>query len=164
MTYQELKKVYTKYIDVPHKQESSNSIDVALNIGLTVKNSIGCRQDFKDQYPLYKCNAAYTLFNGEYTIYYNEKYAYRNFSIAHEVAHHLLEHCSDGVREHHDANLLAAIIVTPNISSNKIKSATVLSENYLIPYSVACEYFAELKDEQRTNKNHLRHWLFSIIP
>lgn len=86
------------------------------------------------------------------------------FSIAHEVAHHLLEHCSDGVREHHDANLLAAIIVTPNISSNKIKSATVLSENYLIPYSVACEYFAELKDEQRTNKNHLRHWLFSIIP
>lgn len=164
MTYQELKKIYTKYIDIPHKQESSNSIDVALNIGLTVKNSIGCRKDFKDNYPLYNCNAIYALVDGEYTIYYNEKYAYRNFSIAHEVAHHLLEHCSDGNREHHDANLLAAIIVTPNISCNKIKSAKDLSENYLIPYSVACEYFAELKYEKRTNKNHLRHWLFSIIP
>ena len=146
MIYQQLEKIAKKYITEESTEFPADAFKLAKQLDLRVKNSIECKQDFKDQYPLYKCNAAYTLVNGEYTIYHDEKYAYKNFSVAHEIAHHLLEHCSDGVKEHHDANLLAAILLLSpeNIVKNKIKHAVELSLKCLIPYNVACEYWADL--------------------
>lgn len=147
MKFQQLEAIAKKYITGSFVEFPVNAFELAKQLSLRVKNSIECKNDFKDKYPLYNCNAVYTLVYGEYTIYYDEKYAYKNFSVAHEIAHHLLEHCSDGVREHHDANLLAAILILPpeSILKNKIKNATELSEKYLIPYSVACEYWIEIK-------------------
>lgn len=148
MKFQQLEAIAKKYTTGNLAEFPVNAFEIAKQLNLRVKNSIECKKDFKDNYPLYNCNAVYTLVNGEYTIYYDEKYAYKNFSVAHEIAHHLLEHCSDGVREHHDANLLAAILLLPpdSISQNNIKNAVDLSEKYLIPCSVACEYWVEIKD------------------
>lgn len=148
MNFQQLEKIAEKHITKNPTVFPEDAFELAKQLNLRVKNSIECKREFKDNYPLYKCNAAYTLANGEYTIYYDEKYAYKNFSVAHEIAHHLLEHCSDGVKEHHDANLLAAILLLSpeGISKNKIKSAIELSEKCLVPYNVACEYWAEIKN------------------
>ena len=148
MNFQQLKKIAEKYITEESTEFPADAFKLAKQLNLSVKNSIECKQDFKDKYPLYNCNAAYTLVNGEYTIYHDEKYAYKNFSVAHEIAHHLLEHCSDGVREHHDANLLAAILLLSpeNIVKNKIKSEVELSLKCLIPYNVACEYWTEINN------------------
>lgn len=144
MTYQELRDIYIKYIEIPCMEKTSNAIDIALDLGLAVKNSMGCKQDFPDKNPLRNNDAIYALFKGEFTIYYDEKSAYKNFAIAHEIAHHLLRHTSDGVEQHHDANILAAIIVTTN-KEQKTESAITLSEKYKIPYVIAREYYAELK-------------------
>lgn len=144
MTYQELRDIYIKYIEVPCMEKTANAVDIALDLGLTVKNSMGFKQDFPDKNSLQNNNAIYALYKGEFIIYYDEKSAYKNFAIAHEIAHHLLRHTADGVEQHHDANILAAIIVTTN-KKQEMESAITLSEKYKIPYIVAREYYAELK-------------------
>ena len=123
-----------------------DSFELARSFNLRIKNSTECKQDFPDKNPLSSNNAIYALFKGEYTIYYDEKYAYKNFAIAHEIAHHLLRHESDGAVQHHDSNLLAAMLVAPNdlIMSQKIKSAKELSLNCSIPIGVAEEYWKHI--------------------
>lgn len=164
MNFQQLEKIAEKYIVINYNNFPANAFELARKLNLRVKNSIECKKDFKDKYPLYNCNAVYTLVNGEYTIYYDEKYAYKNFSVAHEIAHHLLEHCTDGAREHHDANLLAAILLLPpkKIVKQKIKNAIELSEKYLIPYNVACEYWVEIKYKIPQKQKIIKYTSFII--
>ena len=168
MNYQQLEKIANRYISSNSIEFPRNAFKMAQELNLRVKNSIECKKDFKENYPLYNCNAAYALVNGEYTIYHDEKYAYKNFSVAHEIAHHLLEHCSDAVKEHHDANLLAAILLLPldGVINNKIKNAIQLSERYLIPYNVACEYWSEIKDivcPKNIFKNKVTYLISGIV-
>lgn len=164
MNFKQLEEIAKKFIVINYNEFPANAFELARRLNLCVKNSIECKKDFKDKYPLYNCNAVYTLVNGEYTIYYDEKYVYKNFSVAHEIAHHLLEHCTDGAREHHDANLLAAILLLPpkNTIKSKIKNAIELSEKYLIPYNVACEYWAEIKNKIPQERKIIKHISFII--
>jgi len=159
LNFEQLERIAERHITKNTNKIPANAFELAQKLNLRVKNSIECKQDFKEQYPLYKCNAAYTLVNGEYTIYHDEKYAYKNFSVAHEIAHHLLEHYSDGIREHHDANLLAAIILLSpeGIKKNKIKNATELSEKCLIPYDVAIEYWSNIKNISKPPKKRIKY-------
>ncbi len=164
LNFKQLEKIAEKYIVINYNDFPSNAFELARKLNLRTKNSIECKKDFKDKYPLYNCNAVYALVNGEYTIYYDEKYVYKNFSVAHEIAHHLLEHCTDGAREHHDANLLAAILLLPpkKIIKSKIKNAIELSERYLIPYNVACEYWQEIKNKIPNKQKIIKHISFVI--
>lgn len=120
---------------------------IATQLNIRLKNSIECRVDFQDKNPLQNTHAVYALNNGEYTIYYDENYPYKNFSIAHEIAHHLLHHTSDGMAEHHDAQLLAAIMIAPPqmIRKSRIHTAESLSVKCKIPSDVAAMYWQELK-------------------
>ena len=125
---------------------SQDSFELAKSLSIRLKNSMECKQDFPDKNQLRNNNAVYALFKGEFTIYYDEKYAYRNFAIAHEVAHHILQHESDGAVQHHDANILAAILIAPkeSILENRIKNEIELSEKYVIPIEVAQLYWKYL--------------------
>lgn len=153
MDFKELHKIAKTHISLHFVNIPGDAFKIARCLNIRIKNSLECKQDFPDSYPLNNCNAIYAMFKGEYTIYYDEKYAYKNFAIAHEIAHHLLNHRSDGTTQHNDANLLAAIITAPPelVKKNKIKNAIELSEKCLIPYNVACKYWSEIKDTIRTS-------------
>ncbi len=159
MTYKELKRLYDKKIMQKFDILPVNSFNIANMLNLRVKNSIECKLDFKEKYPLTQCNAFIAIFNGEEIIYHDEKYPYKNFSVAHEIAHHLLEHKTDGIEQHKDANLLAAIIVAPVelIKKHKIKSALQLAEQCKIPINVAESYWLEIFPKSNTSnlKNNI---------
>ena len=114
------------------------------------------------------CNACLSLVNGEYIIYHDEKYPYKNFAIAHEIAHYLLGHTSDGIDYHHDAQLLAAIIVAPVelLKKTNIKNASHLSEQCKIPIDIAEEYWADIKDELHSptlSDQSFKYIIFAVI-
>lgn len=151
MTYDELYKIAYKYID--NNSNFSNAFDIAQRLNIRIKNSIEAGRDFiNDKNPLEYCNGCLSMTNGEYTIYYNEKSSYCNFTVAHEIAHYLLHHYSDGSDQHHDANILAAILVAPkkSVIKNKIKNEIELSEKYKIPIEIAQIYweFLDLKSRK----------------
>ena len=146
MEFQELTNIARLNRTTNSKCLPQDSFELARSLNIRVKNSTECKQDFPEKNPLWSNNAIYALFKGEYTIYHDEKYAYKNFAIAHEIAHHLLQHESDGAIQHHDANILAAMLTAPEdlISTYKIKSARDLSLKCAIPISVAEEYWKHL--------------------
>ena len=148
MTYNELYKVAYKYID--NDSNFPNAFVIAQKLNIRTKNSIEAKRDFKNvKNPLEDCNGCLSIVNGEYVIYYNEKSPYNNFVVAHEIAHYFLHHYSDGSDQHHDANILAAILIAPkkSVQNNKIKNEIELSEKYKIPIEVAQIYweFLDLK-------------------
>lgn len=147
MDYKELKIIATKYIDIKSKNIPINAFDIAQELGLRVKNSIEAKQDYAGTTnPLTYANGCLSLIRGEYVIYHDEKDAYKNFTVAHEIAHYLLHHESDGVEQHNEANLLAAILIAPKrlVLKSKIKSSKELSEKCKIPIEVAKSYWAIL--------------------
>ena len=146
MTYRELKKIVDKRLLMHQTSLPIDIFYVASQLNIRIKNSIGAKEDFKDSNPLYSHNTVYAINKGEYTIYYDEHYAYKNFSIAHEISHHLLGHTSDGAKQHQEAQLMACIIVAPVklIHKHKIKSPLQLSEICKIPIDVAEDYWNEI--------------------
>ena len=151
MTYHKLKKLYETIIQNKYNELPIDSINIAINLNIKVKTSLQYKQDFSEdeENPFDNCNALYAIYNGEYTIYYNEEYTYKNFSIAHEIAHHILGHINEGVIQHHDANLLGAIIIAPEklILQSGIKSAAELSFKCKIPIDVAKAYWSHIPKE-----------------
>ena len=147
MTLKELEKIANKYINSSQQSLPINALDVAFSLNIKVKNGVQAKIDFQGNSPLDTHNAIYTLYRGEYTIYYDEHYIYKNFAIAHEIAHHLLGHTSDGAAQHHDANLLAAVIIAPArlIYKHKIKSVHMLAEICKMPIDIAEVYWNEIK-------------------
>ena len=154
MTYNELKEIVDERIKTRPESLPVDAFYIASQLNIRLKNSIEAKEDFGNENPFKSCNAIYTLNKGEYIIYFNEHYAYKNFSIAHEIAHHLLGHTSEGVEQHHDAQLMADIIVAPIdlIHKYKIKSATELSEICKIPIEAAKAYWHEIT--QRKERFH----------
>lgn len=146
MTYKELKEIVDKRLLMHQVSLPIDTFYVASQLNIRIKNSISAKEDFKDNNPLYSHNAVYTINKGEYTIYYDEHYTYKNFSIAHEISHHLLGHTSDGAKQHQEAQLMACIIVAPIklIHKFKIKSPSQLSEICKIPIDAAEDYWNEI--------------------
>lgn len=129
----------------------ADTFAIAHSLGLRLKNSIECKQDFKENFPLIDRNACIARYKGEYTVYYDERNTYKNFSIAHEISHYILGHTSEGAEQNHDADLMAAIIVAPFklICKYNIKSATQLSEWCRIPVAIAELYWNEIRYDTR---------------
>ena len=152
MTYDELQRIACKHTN--KTKETQNAFDIAMSLNIRLKNSVEAKRDFKStENPLEYSNGCLTVCNGEYTIYYNEKTPYCNFTIAHEIAHYLLHHYSDGAIQHRDANLLASMLIAPkkSVLKNKIKNEIELSEKYKIPIEVAQIYwdFLQIKPRKR---------------
>lgn len=149
MKFEDLLSIFNDNITLPSNSLPVDSINIATQqLGIVVKNSLQCKIDYNStDNPLKENEAIYTIFRGEYVIYYDENHPYKNFYITHEIAHHLLHHVTDDIDKHHDANLLAAIIVAPPqlIKKSKIKSATELSLTCKIPVEVANTYWSEYK-------------------
>lgn len=143
MKYSEIQQIVESAITLNSDILPYNAFDAAMQLHIRVKNSIECKKDFNGTSPLIDCNALYSLYNGEYIIYYDEHYPYYNFAIAHEIAHHLLKHTTDGINEHMDAQIAAAMIIAPIqlIKKHKIRSAEQLSLICKIPIDVADEYW-----------------------
>lgn len=152
MTYTKLKKIANSRITTANTLPINVS-NVASELNLKLKNSFECKRDFCNDSPLKNANAIYTLYHGEYTIYHNENYEYKDFSIAHEISHHLLGHSHEGEIQHHDAQLMAAIILAPInlIHKYKIKSVIDLSNICNLPIDVAEYYWDELIENEELN-------------
>lgn len=151
MNYKELKTIADENILDKQKTLPADAFQIASKLNLRIKNSVEAKKDLgTNNNPLMSHNAVYVLYKGEYTIYYDEHYRYKNFSVAHEVAHHILGHTSDGADQHKDAQLMAAIIVAPieEIIRQKIKSANELSEMAKIPIEVAKGYWNEIANNK----------------
>ena len=147
MNYEQLLDIVNKRITCTSDDLPQNAFDIALQLNIRIKNHIECKHDFpEEKYPLKNTDAILAIYNGEYTIYYDENYPYSNFAIAHEIAHYLLGHTKDGTEQHNDAQLMAAIIVAPAqlIYKNHIKSVAQLSEQCKIPIAVAEGYWNDI--------------------
>ena len=151
MEYAEIKRKVDRHIARVSEDFPQNAFAIAKALDLRLKNSIECKQDYQEQYPLYNTNAILTRFFGEYTIYYDENHAYRNFFIAHEIAHYILGHESEGMSNDHDAQIAAAIIVAPVelVHKNHVKSAIQLSEQCKIPINIAVLYLDEIRPQTK---------------
>ena len=147
MNYEQLLDIVNKRITCTSDNIPQNAFDIALQLNIRLKNHIECKRDFpEEKYPLKNTDAILALNSGEHTVYYDENYQYSNFAIAHEIAHYLLEDTSDGAEQHHDVQLMAAIIVAPAklVRRHHIKSAAQLSELCKIPATVAELYWNEI--------------------
>ncbi len=148
MTYQQLQKIAKQYAKIQNNKLPQDAFAIAQSLSLQVKDTQQCKQDYHDDgNPWINNNARYALYKGCYTIYYNENYKYKNFAVAHEIAHHLLNHKHDSGHNHHDANMLAAILIAPQrlIRRKFIRSAEQLAEVCCMPDDIANEYWHELK-------------------
>lgn len=169
MTFEKLLDIANIHIDFPDSTPPLNSYDIATKqLHILVKNSLQCKIDFKtEDNPLTHNEAIYTTFKGDYVIYYDENHPYNNFFIAHEIAHHLLNHLSDDIDKHHDANLLAAIIVAPPhlIKKYKITNSTMLSTQGKIPIEVADIYWKEYEHNylQKQSDKSFKYITFAVI-
>lgn len=166
MTYDDLLVIYEKRIQNQTNTFSINIFDLAVQFNIQIKNSLQAKSDWKGNSPLNQCNACLSIVDGEYTIYYDEKYPYKNFAVAHEIAHYLLGHTTDGVGYHHDANLLGAIIIAPPhlIKQSNIKSAENLSLQCKMPIEVAEEYWAEyIADLRHHSQDDINSVILTII-
>lgn len=165
MTYDELLAIYNKRVKIQTYTLPTNIFDLVVQFNIQIKNSLQAKSDWGDNSPLNQCNACLSIVDGEYTIYYDEKYPYKNFAVAHEIAHYLLGHTTDGIGYHHDANLLGAIIVAPPhlVKQAKIKTAEELSLKCKIPIEVAEEYQDEYKNCMNSSRFFKRITLFSLI-
>lgn len=154
MTYNELKEIVDERIKTRQESLPVDAFYISSQLNIRLKNSIEAKEDFGNENLFKSSNAVYTLNKGEYIIYFNEHYAYKNFSIAHEIAHHILGHTSEGVEQHHDAQLMASIMVAPIdlIHKYKIKSASELSEICKMPIEAAEAYWHEIT--QRKERFH----------
>lgn len=170
MNYDKLLEIANVYIN--YNKITSLPVDsynIATNqLNIRVKNSLQCKIDYKtDNNPLTNNAAIYCIFKGEYTIYYDENNPYKNFYLAHEIAHHLLNHLSDDINKHHDANLLAAIIIAPPhlLKKYNIRSGIQLVEQCKIPIEVANNYWKEYDNFYKQLKNNSFKiaflWLYS---
>lgn len=147
MNYEQLLGIVNQRITCTSDNIPQNAFDIALQLNIRLKNHIECKRDFNEKdYPLKSTDAILAMNNGEYTIYYDENNPYSNFAIAHEIAHYLLEHTIDGAEQHHDAQLMAAIIIAPptKIPYKNIKSSAELSVKYKIPTDVADMYWHKI--------------------
>lgn len=165
-TLLEIADTYLDYNNINFLPADSYTI-ATQQLNIRVKNSLECKTDYKtENNPLKYNDAIYAIFKGEYTIYHDENHPYKNFFIAHEIAHHLLDHRSDDINKHHDTNLLAAIIVAPPhlIKKYKIHSSIQLAEQCKIPIEVAETYWKEYKVFRKQGKNNALKiavlWLF----
>lgn len=151
MEYAEIKRVVDRHIARVSEDFPQSAFTIAKSLGLRLKNSVECKKDYQEQYPLYNTNAILTRFCGEYTIYYDENHAYRNFFIAHEIAHYILGHESESMSNDHDAQIAAAIIVAPMelVHKNRVKSAIELSERCKIPVNIAVLYWDEIQPQAK---------------
>ena len=151
MQYIELKRMIDQHIIRTSEDFPQSAFTIAQSLNLRLKNSAECKQDYKDQYPLYDADAVLARCYGEYTIYYDENHAYHNFFIAHEIAHYILGHDSESMSNDHDAQIAAAIIVAPVNLVHKyhIKSATQLSEQCKIPINIAILYWDEIQSQTK---------------
>ncbi len=147
MNFKELLNIANTHIETSTETLPLDSCGIATQqLNLRVKNSLECKIDYKStDNPLQYNEAVYTLFKGEYTIYYDENHPYKNFFIAHEIAHHLLNHQTDNINNHYDANLLGAIIIAPPhlIKKSGICNSMMLSEQCKLPIEVADSYWKE---------------------
>lgn len=165
MTYQQLRKIANQYTKIQNRKLPQNAFSIAQSLNLQVKNTQQCKQDYHDDSdPWTNNNARYALYKGCYTIYYNENYKYKNFAVAHEIAHHLLNHKHDGGHNHHNANMLAAILIAPQhlIRRKFIRSAEQLAEICCIPDDIANEYWRELK-ANRHNFYHIKAMVLAVV-
>ena len=144
MIFKELLELMYVYVKFTSKELPINCYNIATQqLNIVIKNRASSISDT----PLKDNEAIYTLYKSEYTIYYDEKNPYSNFFIAHEIAHHLLNHRSDDIDKHHDANLMAAMIVAPPhlIKKNKIHNSLQLATVCKIPSEVAETYWKAYK-------------------
>lgn len=147
MNYDQLLEITKQRITCLSDNVPQNAFDVAVQLNIRTKNHIECKCDFNEQnYPLKNTDAILAMNNGEYTIYYDENNPYSNFAVAHEIAHYLLNHTSDGAEQHYDAQLLATIIIAPpnKISFKDIKSPVMLADKYRIPIDASELYWTAL--------------------
>lgn len=167
MKFEQLLEIVNTHIDFSSGTIPIDSYSIATQqLNIRVKNSLQYKIDIQsNNTSLDKNEAIYTLFKGEYTIYHDENHPYKNFYIAHETAHHLLNHQSDDINKHHDANLLGAMILAPPqlIKKNKIRNSTQLASQCKIPIEVANTYWNEyinfyLKDK---HNNILKYSIIS---
>ncbi len=155
MDYKELKRIINKYTDIKSNSIPINAFDIAQELNLRVKNRIEAKQDFADSTnPLDYSNGCLSVINGEYVIYHDEKNPYKNFTVAHELAHYMLHHEKDGAAQHKEANLLASALIAPRhlIIKSKIKSPRELSEKCQIPMEVAQNYWIILEIKRHSKK------------
>lgn len=151
MNYEQLLGIVNQRITCTSDNVPQNAFDIALQLNIRLKNHIECKYDFNEKdYPLKNTDAVLVINNGEYTIYYDENNPYVNFAIAHEISHYLLGHTADGSAQHHDAQLMAAIMIVPPhlISLQDIKSSAELSAKYKIPVDAADMYWCEICKHQ----------------
>lgn len=151
MNYEQLLGIVNQRITCTSNNVPRNAFDIALQLNIRIKNHIECKHDFGEKdYPLKDTDAILAINNGEYTIYYDENNPYSNFAVAHEIAHYLLGHTTDGAEQHYDAQLMAAIITAPPAKTflNGIKSSTELSTKYKIPADAADMYWYEICKHQ----------------
>lgn len=162
MTYSELKAIVDNHITRTSDKIPQDTFTITRALNLRLKNSTEAKQDFGNNNPLNRGkNAFYARYKGEYTIYHDENYTYKNFSVGHEIGHHILGHTSDGAEQDHDAQMVAAIIVAPAdlVHKHRIKSTTQLAEVCKMPISIAELYWNKIK----TNES-LRHKNLTINP
>ena len=155
MTCEELFYIAKDKITILSDTLPRNVFDIANNLNVKIKVSQEYINDGGKDLTIFNTNPAIlTYTNNEYIIYYDENHPYFIFNISHELAHYVLEHRSDGASQHHDAQLLAAIIIAPIhlIKKYKIKSAIQLAETCKIPMNVASEYWDYIRKETSITK------------
>lgn len=167
MNYEQLLGIVNQRITCTSNNVPRNAFDIALQLNIRIKNHIECKHDFGEKdYPLKDTDAILAMNNGEYTIYYDENNPYSNFAVAHEIAHYLLGHTTDGAEQHYDAQLMATIIIVPPhlISFQDIKSSAELSDKYKIPTDAADMYWCEIcKHQSKTSPIKPRTALISGV-
>lgn len=141
MTKRDIRKLIRK-VHTPFK--SKDVIDIAKSLGVDIKASAECLEDFGvEKFPLNTyTNSVLATTKGIPTIYYNEKAQYVNFIIAQMIIAYLCWYNKNEIPETDLMNYGAITMLIPKFAlKNRTLSEVDFSEKYNIPLSVVNQYF-----------------------
>lgn len=97
------------------------------------------------------------------TIYFDENSEFWKFYVFHEIAHCILQHDTDEIKEEKEANMLSCCLIAPvEILPTYLKNANDLSLFAHIPIARAEEYWEEIKDHFLIKNNNNKFIILCI--
>lgn len=157
-TYEQIKAISENYT-LQSTKIPCNPFSLCSRLQVTYKTKAQCIKDFGGRCPLetvpaIMCKKGMSN-NPDNVIYIDESSKYWQFYMFHELAHHILEHETDGAEQEQEANLLACcLIAPPDKLPTYLKSATDLACFANIPIGRAEEYWRNLHPYKGKNFSH----------
>ena len=148
-SFQELQEIAKQYIQ-PTKEIPQNPFVLLSKLNIEFKTKNQASKDFGIDNPLLKSPAIIVINKKPPILYFDENSYFWKFYIFHELAHYILKHKTDGIKQEWEANMLACCLIAPTeYLPTYMRTAKDINTLCYIPIDKAEEYWEYIYQDIR---------------